>query len=606
MRKLLVSILLLSTSVFAQDQMTVRLNEQGLVKVLKYSLKYNTGTNTQSFVVPKSIYSFKVKKSNLLSNPIVNVVNQISNLNLTKDLPFYLLTSDIKITGTADPKSLVTSISNSTSEGFDFKIQINIPKVTVTGSSMSLCEDRIARQVKCGSGLKASVSSVKVNTVSRPVVLSAVLRVTNKNGKASVKVKSVSSNLESKSAPGIDIALGNLTIPRIAIVINGNETELDTSNLKNEILKNKNMLGKELLAFAGEFIAEDLAEMVNKYLANASVSTNVTVYRHSPAKELYSYSSYDYKFPTVAVDNTYVHRPYIPDLNQKEKIDLNSLSKTPSDILEEQIAKMIRSADVSLAFKNIKTPNNKDIQIGGSLGMKLNGYSINVQNRLGNRAATLPTLDLNAKRNNDINLVISEPVINGALDVISKTGLFEELAKTFAGVKGFAIKSVQLHFATGNTIKAIVNSEIDLNQLESNGFGSWFKNQWAAWRERNNNNGRIYFPIEVAINPSVVSQNTGAKALSLYVKSPFNNEALINSYGYPSNVGNMKSEVKSGLLGELKKALGSLTEKAFVVDITKFMNQSGVTFNPKNISIDKSAYLVIDLDIKDINLKAKK
>jgi len=36
------------------------------------------------------------------------------------------------------------------------------------------------------------------------------------------------------------------------------------------------------------------------------------------------------------------------------------------------------------------------------------------------------------------------------------------------------------------------------------------------------------------------------------------------------------------------------------------MNQSGVIFNPKNISIEKNAYLVIDLDIKDINLTAKK
>ena len=604
MRKLFIGLMLFSFSAIAQEQMTVRLNEQGLVKVLKQAIKYNTGSNTQSFVIPKNIYSFTVKKKNLLSNPIVSVVNDISNLNLTKDLPFHLVTSAIKISGTADPKSLVTSISNSTADGFDFKVQISIPKVSVTGSSMSLCEDRVSRQVKCGSGLKASISSIKVNTTTRPVVLTVVLRVTNKNGKASVKVKSVASNLDSKSSPGIDISFGNLTVPRIAIVINGHETELDTTNLKNEILKNKAMLGKELLAFAGDFIAEDLAEMINTYLKNASVSTHVVVYKHEAAKELYTYNP-RYDHPPVAVDNTRVHKPYIPELKQPNsplpKLDV----KSPGDLIEEQITKMIRNANVSLSFNKIKTPLNKDIEIAGSLGMSLNGHSIKVQNRLGNRAATLPTLDLNGKRSNDVNLGISEPVINGALDVISKTGLFAELAKTYAGVKGFTIKSVQIHFASNNTIKAIVNAEIDLNQLESTGFGSWFKNQYAAWRERNNNNGRIYFPIEVGINPSVVTQNSG-KALSLYVKSPFNNDSLINSYSYPSNVGVMKSEVKSGLLGELKKALGGMTEKSYVVDITKFMNQSGVIFNPKNISIEKNAYLVIDLDIKDINLTAKK
>ena len=601
MKALFFVLLVFSSVAIAQEQMAVRLNEKGLMKIMQMALKYNTGVaGNKTVVVPANLYKFTIKQKEIAANPIIQVVNEISNLNLNKNVDFYLHTSDIKVTGTVDQKSLSTKITNSKPDGFDVNLSINLSKVNINGTSMSLCEDRMKKSKKCGSGLKATVSGIKITTLNRPVILSTTLRVSVKKGMASVKILSVNSNLEGKNPPTIDINFQGLTIPRIAVVINDQETELDTSKLKGEILERKAFLGKKLLAFAGDFIAEDLAEMINVYLKNTQIATTVQVYRRDEPTSTFDELDYEDRYK-AAVDNTYVRPP----------ITFNHYSKTsapvkgPGDIMEEQIADIIKSAQIALSLKSMTTPGNKDVQLAGVLSMMLNGSNIVIQNRLSNKPAVLPALNLAPFRTNDVNLAISEPVVNGALDLISKTGLFNELFQEFGRVKGFSLGTVQIHFAKDKTLRAIVNAQVDLNKVDSEGFGGWLKKQWAAYRERNNNNGKIYFPIEVTIVPAVVTQKNGTIALSLFVKSPFSGNALLNSFGYPSNISKMKSEVKNGLMAELKKSLGEHTNKGYVLDITKFLNQSGVVFKPKGISFEQGAYMLINLDIQDIKFNSK-
>src|SRR5205085_8940141 len=111
------------------------------------------------------------------------------------DLDFYFNTSDIKISGSVDEKSLKSQIFNSNDSGFDVKLSINLPSIVVNGSSLSLCEDKQKNSKKCGSGLKATLNQVKINTTGRPVTLSIVLRLKTDGKVARVSVRSVTSNL---------------------------------------------------------------------------------------------------------------------------------------------------------------------------------------------------------------------------------------------------------------------------------------------------------------------------------------------------------------------------------------------------------------------------
>lgn len=595
--KLAIVLSFYSFAALAQEQMAMRINEKGIMKVLQMVLQYNTATKeSRTVVIPQNIYKFSIPKAQLLNHPIIPVLNEVSDVNLNRDLDFYLDTSDIKISGNVDTKSLKAQIFNSTEKGFDIRLSLNLPKVTVNGASLSLCEDKQISSKNCGRGLKATMTNVKISTMSRPVILTAVLRLRTDGQVARVSVQSVASNLEGKGSPNLDMTFKALTIPRIAIVINGQETELDTSRLKDEILKRKIFLGKKLFAFAADFITGDVAEMINVYLVNKSVATSYQVYRQDYQPITFNEFVVQYQ-QNLATDNTFVRRPVVIPLENKQP--------NPMAIMMAQIAEVIRSAQAEVILKKISTPGNKDIELAGLLNFILNGKKLNVRNTLGNSNRLLPKLDLNAQRNYDINLAISEPLINGALDVANSTRLFQEIFEKLAPVPGFSVKSVKLHFSGDRALVAIVNAQVDLKKLESKGVKKWFKNKIAAWLERNNNNAIIYFPIEVSVIPVFKTLPSGGTGLDLKVLSPFNNTQLVNRFNYPSNVPAMTETVREGVMEELKDSLDEHTNKTYNIDLSKFLNQAGVVFLPKTISINQGAYLMMNLDIIDIKFNSK-
>lgn len=601
MKAIIFFLLVFSSLGFAQEQLAVRLNDKGLMKIMQMALKYNTGTTgSKTVIVPKNIYKFTIKQKDLSSNKVVSIFNEISDLDLTKDLDFFVQNADIKITGEVDQKSLVTTISNSTATGFDMTLSVNISKVTLSSPNVSLCEDRI--KAKCGSGLKTTAFGLKITTLTRPVILTTTLKVTVKQGLASVKILSVSSNLESKSPPTLDLNFTSLEIPKISIIINDVETELDTSRLREQILERKTFLGKKLMAFAGDFIASDLAEMINVYLQRSAVSTNISLYnRDVPV----TYSDLDYKpeYYVTPVDNTYVRPTVIITPIKKAEIVV-APAVDVMKVLMDQFTEVVRQAKIDLSLKSIKTPANKDIQLAGILNFVLNHTTYKVKNTLGNSSRTLPALDLSAQRAHDINLAISEPVINGALDLVNSTGLFNELLQEAAPSPELSINSVRLHFTNANSLNFIANVQVDLKKIRTNFWsdpGAWIETGIGQWLERNNNNGVIYFPLELEIVPVVVKNtSTGEATLSIKLKSVFNNGALLNTYGYPSNVSDMYKVVRKAVLSKLHDSLDEYAYKSFKIDLKKFLNQSGVEFMPKSISFNKAAYMFVNLDIKDI------
>lgn len=600
MKALILILLALSSTAYGQEQLAVRLNDSGLMKIMQLALQYNTGTTgSKTFVVPKNIYKFTVKQKDLTSNKVIEVLNGISDLDYSKDLDFFLQSSDIKITGEADQKSLVTKITNSKVDGFDLTLSINLSKVTVSGASLSLCEDRI--KAKCGSGLKTTANGLKITTLNRPVILTSTMRVSVKQGMASVKILSVSSNLESKAPPTLDVNFTSLEVPKISIVINDQETELDTSRLREQILERKAFLGKKLMAFAGDFIAADLAEMLNVYLKSAQVATTISVY-HRDEPVTYSDLDYEPEFYVTPVDNTYVRPPVI--ISPIKTTTVIKPAVSVMKVLMDQFTDVVRQARIDLSLKSIKTPSNKDIQLAGLLNFVLNHTTYKVKNTLGNSTRTLPALDLSAQRAHHINLAISEPVINGALDLVNSTGLFNELLNEVAPSPELTINSIKLHYTYSNSLKAVVNVSVDLKKVRTDFWSdpvAWAETGIGQWLERNNNNSVIYFPLELEVIPLVVKNaTTGEASLSIKIKSVFNGDNLKNTYKYPSNVGDMFKIVRKAVLTKLHGQLDKYADKSFQIDLKKFMNQSGVEFMPKSISFNQAAYMFVNLDIKDI------
>lgn len=595
-------LVLSSCHLFAQEQLVLRLNEQGMLKILKLALDYNTGVQgSREIVIPENLYKLKIKKSQLNSNPIVPILNDISDLNLNHDLDFYFKTSDIKVSGQVDPKSLKTAISNAHTTGFDLRIDIAFEKISISGSHLKLCEDQSVDELDCGEGLKTTILDLQISTKNRPVKLATILRINTDGGVGRVTLLSVDSNLGKETTPDLDIDFRSLEVPKISIVIDGQETELDTSNLKTEILKRKKFLAQKLISFAGEFIAEDLAEMINKYLVNKEIATSYQIYRSDKNRtfnEFVTNSNGDY-------DTSEVSPVAFLDNPSALKERIFKYKESPIKVMEDQISEIIRNARVEVSLNKIEVHRNKDIELDGLFTFVLNNQAQPVQNTYGNSNRPLPDLDLSGAINNDINLAISEPVINSALDTVNNTGLFQKLLVAVSDVKGFSIRSVKSHFLDSKTIVAVINAEVDLKKLESAGVSSWIKNRIAAYLERNNNNAVIYFPIEVKLLPEFLSLPNSEVHMSVKIISPFKATDLPNNFNYPTNVPEMTKTVKNAVMAKLKESLEVYMDKSYNVDLNKFLNKSGVIFKPRKIEIHQSAYLLLNLDIEKIKFDSK-
>jgi hypothetical protein len=581
----------LTLPVFAQEQLTLRLNEKGILKILKMAVQYNSSVKgSQKIIIPQNIYRFTLPKEKLLSNPLVPLVNEISDLNLNNDLEFYLNTTDINISGEIEEKSLEAKIFNSTESGFDVRISLKIPSFSAEGAKLTLCEDKARNTKRCGEGLKSSLNQLKINTFGAPVAVSMVLRFRTDGKVARVSMRSVESNLEGRGAPNLNINFKSIDVPKISVVINDLETVLDTSRLREEILKRKHFLGQKLLAFIGDFVANDVAEMLNVYLVNKEIATSYQIYR----KENLG------KFDEFLASRNYPLKEY-----QRPDIQASVQKSNPMTAMMNQISELVQKAQLGISLSKISTPGNKDIELSGLVNFMLNGQAMKFKNTLGNSQKELPRLNLGGQREFDINLAISEPLINGVLDVANSTKLFQEVFESLTSVKGFSIRNVKLHFSGEKILVCVVNAQVDLKLLESSGVKGWAVNRLAAWLERNNNNSVIFFPIEVSVIPVFKNLPGGGSGLDLRVLSPFNSTNLSNRFNYPSNVPNMTEIVRDGIMEELRASLEPHTNKTYSIDLSKFLNQSGVEFMPKSISINQGAYLMLGLDIMDIKFNSK-
>lgn len=604
---LTLTILLGSFSVMAQEQLAVRVSDKGLVKTMEMAVRYGSGGKKgTSYTIPKDLYSFKIKAKDLLSNPIVPLLNEISNLNLTKDLPFYLETSPIVIKGSIDEKSVNSKILRQNKDGFDVQVSVNVPKLTVTASELSLCETK-TKSKRCGAGLKATVKNLSIGLTKNPVRLSATFRIKTKEDVAKVQLLGITTNLKSKSGPQLAINFGQVIVPPIYISINNQETDLDTSKLRNEIIKRKKYLSEELLDFVADFMSSDMAEMVNSYLIKESVRTSVTVLNYERPTPSYRELDYADRYPRAAVDNTYVYVPkYIHPSLPQGKVVLPPKADPIKDVLAE-IAKVVHSAKAKMEVASISTPSTKDIEVAGNLEFSLNKKSMKVGNRVGNSNRPLPDLDLSSYRKHDVTLAISEPVLNAAFDLASQNKLFQVLMDKYAYTKGFYVKNVKVHFSSRDhqdisKIYVVANAEINLKEISSNSTLAWIKNKIGAWLERNNNNAVLYFPLQLEIIPTLSRDSKGALVLKARVNSPFTSKNILkNDYRYASNVDKATETVRDAVIDQLQDAFKDVVNKDYVVDLSSFLNQSGVIFTPKTLSVWDSGYLILGIDIQDIN-----
>jgi len=569
---------MMALGVSAQDQLAVRINEKGILKVLGLAVKYNS-QNKRFLLIPEKTYDFAIPVKKYAHHPVLSTMAEVSNLDLSKDVTLFLHTGPINISGSIDENSLHTQVIASTDSSFDLKVDLHIPQLKVSASRLSLYAEEV----------KTTISGLVINNKSNPIELSMTLRVILDGKNIGVKVLNVSSNLDEKNSSDLNIKFSKIIVPEIALSVNGHETKFDTSGLKDVILSHKEELSGRLLNFASEFIAHDLADMMNVYLVNKNIPNSVVILQ----KE---------NDATLA---RFLKKPVKPSILA---LEYDPSAHNPVTLLLDSLTKLVHNVQMTLQVKGVATPDSKDLEIKGATSLTLNSKTMGLKNTIANSSRKLPALELN--RNSDIVLGVSEPLLNGMLELAYQQGITDAIARQFVDVKGFKLKDPKIHFNNKGTVSAIINAQVDLNKVEPEytqdwlrNLEAWGKNTLAAYLERNNNDAIIYFPIEIEIVPEF-SQSNKTVSLSLFIKSPFDQKGMKNTFNYPTNVKQMNEDVRVGLMEVLKTKFDVFTNKSYAVDLSRFLNVSGVTFDPKSISIEQEAYLLLGVDIKDINFNS--
>ncbi|MBY0517419.1 MAG: hypothetical protein K2P81_10945 [Bacteriovoracaceae bacterium] len=594
----------------AQDQMMIRVNHTGVIQIMRMALKYNQqGQGKPGFKIPRGIYSFSIPRSQVANNPIIKILNEISDVNFNRDYPFYITNSDVTVVGEIDESSLRSAVSNYTDKGFDLKLTFSIDKLSLKVADLSMCETKYGS--RCGKGLKASFNNVGISMKSGSrISMSTDFKVVFEADQARLKLVKATSNLGQANGPKLDISIGGVTIPPISIVINGQEAQLDTSALKDEILQYKAFLAQKLLSFAGEFIAEDMAEMVNKALKNECIPTQLRVLEMGSEDKPATFGGFTPVPYVIVADNTRVYRRPLPPELMRYRGDIKA-PPTYMELLQQDLANIIKSARVDIKLKSIRTPVNQDIEIRANGSLKMNRRFWNVQNTVGHSTRVLPALniDTTVSRNDHFAVVIAEPVINAASDLFSSIGVYQKVLDSQVKMGGVYVDSIKVHFKNGSTqatdkIYLIANAKVNLREMDADGVWAWIKKALAVWLERNNNNAILRFPIQIEAIPRIVQTSTGIK-LMLRVNSPFASEnALKNDFNYPNNVTSATSIVRSTVMDLLRENLASNTNKEFEIPLDSYLSQKGVTVTPKSIRMINSAYMMVSADLKDLDFSA--
>jgi hypothetical protein len=131
----------------------------------------------------------------------------------------------------------------------------------------------------------------------------------------------------------------------------------------------------------------------------------------------------------------------------------------------------------------------------------------------------------------------------------------------------------------------------------------WAETEIGIWLERNNNNSVIYFPLEFEIVPATSYSESGEAKISIKIRTSLKDDSILNTYNYPSNVGQMFQMVRKAVIKKLQMQLDSFENKIFELDVTKFTTNYGIKFKPKTIKFEDKAYILLGADIIDVVIK---
>lgn len=642
--KFILMLFLVSLSSYSQ-YFSASVTNSALTKVIGSALEtYSESSQEVRFTIPASTSHLMLTHKDINKFPIVNEIKKYVNIDLSKDFHYYLKWSPMTVTFKLKDKYDFDFKGNS--KDFTLFAKGIVESITVDADRFEICETKNRRCIK-NKGVYVDIRNFKIdlseddfieaivalnikndNTktlVSNSGLYSSLFIPKNRSGKAIAK----RFNLKQKETK-IDINFREILIPTPTLKVGDRVVELDTSGLKKCLIANKEILAGELLHIVGKFITEDLAKTVTSGIIGnlQEITKKIGIFNFKTdamiGPRLYE-DSYDQVTPFF--------------MSQKDKSDISSS-------LLNSLREMIYYANIDLEYLMLRPFHNELLVFDYDMDFTLNNEVANFEKSIlnGKGLFSLPNFD-SLKNDYDIALAIGEPFFNGLLDLMTKTGIVNEIFEEKAKVDGLQINSIRVHFdqminanfskkknytekiedtiVVDNTRIAldkrriprlrkmpidqsrsyntgeftlVANVKLDLSKQNAEGLSKKFENFVASTLE----DKIVWFPLELRFRP-VYKRINGRSFISLKLNLDFFDNGLPNNYGYPKK--NMFDIVEKGIAKTIKGILSKSFANEVLMDVTDHLSIDGLCADPVGLTFLNSGHIVLKLKVEDLKLK---
>lgn len=612
----------LSFTSFGQDHFGAYLTDRGVKKILTELVKNYNKRDMTSFSVSSDKVQSKIYKKDFNRIPIVEKLKDFAVIDMNSDIPFYIKWSPMYFNIHLDENSVKAKFIGSSPYNTQLAVRFKIDRLNLSGKYIELCEIRKGVR-KCDSqnSLYGKFENYKVSlSAGHKIDAVALFKVEIKNGKASLKLQDIHSNLFSpvtssqrgiyqnygiqKSQPSFNVTFKNFVMPAPVLTVDNVDYEINVTKIKQIILNEKTFLSKKLVEFAGGFVTNDLSNILNKTFLNevAKMNTNLVNYEIQPKPIDYSRNYNNYDQYRVAVDNTRVVRPIRYDLPRFNSGSLSNLKPAKSFIeeLSDFLHGMLYQAKFNLSVSSMKTKRDGNLLVNTKSFLTLNKQKWTVGNTLKNNS------NLKLKESDveklvalgekfDFAAIVSEPIVNAVLKMGSDQRIFDKALKTFNPIKGVTLKKVSMYFEAPSAVVVVADIGIKMTELETSGIGGWIENRIGAFMEDN----YIYFPLELRMTPRLTEDSEGHK-IKLDIESPLAYKGLKNTYNHPYK--DMNDSVENGVIDALKKDLIPALSDVPEIKLNNLLTHKGIELSPKGISVRNTGHIVIKGNIERIDL----
>jgi hypothetical protein len=606
----------------AADHVVASIKQDTINKFSNQILKENT-----SFRFRIDENHFLISKEEILHNNFIKMMNEFLSEKIQEQVKLHWESSSLKVFFNYGAQPFQARIIQK-ADKLLLKLDIDLVDFYINVAKFNICEKYNNRNHSClptEDQLFLKLRDVDIKKKSyKNLKISATSEIKIHNKKVKFKVLNIKTNLGEEVAASINI--GDFSVPKPVLVINGEEYEFETSYLKDEVDKRKDQIASLMVEVASGFVSNKLVDLINEQVVNKLDSIELKkrlVDYYDEKKDPFSQYSFNrhhlrelQEGVTVAQDNTYVAPRYRQPLRttpSQTQLSRKLLELSFEDHMSNWFKRTLYKTQIDIAYNSIQIPYQKDIVIGAKTNVILNNDRIDVSNRFLGGLKPFYGVEIEdyKKIESDFSFAISEPYINSLINLRYSKRILNQVLAEKAKVKGVRLSEVKLAFVSGfnyrnyvcqkacssedDSVMIVGKFDVDVDTLKTN---TWL------YRTLSAGVGSIVSDFEVPfilrLTP-VLYKKGKDHFLTVKVHSIKAYPNTLKAFGIKLKDLTMIAAHKVNQI--LEKRVKPMIEEGVNISLSNYINTDLMSLRPQGLVVTDSGYLVLKVDIEKINTK---